>query len=174
MREEGHDALVELTGGDGVKDDDADRVARARRNRHRDDRLKAFLLELGDVVHPRILECVLADEGGLPVTRDPPGEALVEPELDLPDDVGVHVRGRAQSQPLSLQEVDEARVTARRLGQQLNRRGEEAVEVRRGGDNPDDAVERVALQTHALELGELGACLARRAAGTRHSVRFPP
>jgi hypothetical protein len=81
--------LVELARRRGMHDDDADDLAGAPGDRHGGHRLEALLLELGDVLHARVGERVVADEGGLVVARHPACQPLVEPELDATDEVRV-------------------------------------------------------------------------------------
>jgi hypothetical protein len=122
-------ALVELAWRRRVHDHDADDLARAPGDRHRGHRLEALLLELGDVLHPRIGERVLADERGLPAPRHPPGQPLVEAQLDAPHQVGVHAGGRPHPQPVAIAQVDEAGVAVGGLADQADDAVEDAVEL---------------------------------------------
>ena len=150
--EEREHALVELARRDRVQDDDAERRAGPGRDRDRDHRLEALLLDLGEVLHARVGHRALADELRRPVARDPAGEALVEPHLDPADQVRVDTRRGAQPQPLAVAQVDEAGVALRRLAEQVDDAVEDAVDVRRRRDHADDRVQRLALQRDALEI----------------------
>jgi hypothetical protein len=89
VHQEVEDSLVELARRRGVHDDDADDVAGAPGDRHGGHGLEALLLELGHVLHARVGERVVADEGGLVVARHPARQPLVEPQLDATDEVRV-------------------------------------------------------------------------------------
>ena len=85
MDEQLHGVLGELVRRLGVEDDDADRVAVASEDRHRDHRLKALLLEQRDELHPRVVHRTLADELRRAMPRDPAGQSLVDRERDPVD-----------------------------------------------------------------------------------------
>ncbi len=105
--------IVELARRDRVEHDHADRGTFARADGHGRHRLEALLFELGHVVGTRIGECVLTNECRRVALRDPAGQALVDVELELADEVRIDVRCGAQSQSLAAPQVDEAGVAAR-------------------------------------------------------------
>ena len=162
VHEEVERRLVELARRDRVQHDHAERLARAGRDRHGHHRLEALLLQLGDVVRARVVLRVLADDRGLAVAHAPAGQTLLDGELDLPDGVGEHARRGAQTEAVTLSQVDEAGVATGGLGEQVDDAVEDAVEVGRGGDDRDDGVQRVALEANPIELGfEVAAGHAR-------------
>ena len=71
VREQLDVLLGELARGGGVQHDHADHVARARGDRDRGHRLPALLLELGEVLHARVVERLVADQRGPLVARAP-------------------------------------------------------------------------------------------------------
>src|SRR3970282_345613 len=97
--------------------DDPDDVSRAAHDGHGEKRLELLLLELGDVLRPRIGKSVLADDRGLAVLGGPPGEALPALERDLADLPLVRRRRRAQDETGSvvLDEGSDARVAGASL-----------------------------------------------------------
>jgi hypothetical protein len=90
-----------------------------------------------------------ADELGRLGARDPSGQPLLYPPAQLPHQVRVARRCRPQYQALTVQEVDEAGVTARRVGGDLDYPVEHAVQVQRRRDRLDDGVERLVFALHA-------------------------
>ena len=104
----------------GVGGDDADRVARAADDREREQRLEPLLLELGEVLRPRVRQRVVADEGRLAALRRPPGEALAALHDDLARLALVRRRGCAQHEALAglVEQVREARMHAARVRHQ--------------------------------------------------------
>ena len=86
-------------------------------DRHGEERLEPLLLELGDVLHPRVVERVVADERRLAVLGRPPREALARSSATLPAwrSYGGDA-ARRTSRVVVLDEVDEARVDAARVG----------------------------------------------------------
>ena len=165
MHEEVEHALVELARGHGVQHDDAQHLARAGGHRDGDHRLEVLLLELGHVLHARVRQRVLADERGLAGPCDPACQPLVEGELDLAHHVGVDARRGADPQPVSIAQVDEAGMAARRLGDELDDAVEHLGQVDRRADGADDRVQRVALEPYPLEL-----CREVAAAGATRSI----
>ena len=143
--EEVEDVVVELARRLRVQDDHPDHVAGLGEDRYRDHRLEALLLELGDVLHPRVLHRVLADELRGLRPGDPARQALVDAEPQLADEARVARRRRAQRQPVALEEVDEAGVAAGRVGGDLDDAVQHPVEVERRRDRLDHRVERLVL-----------------------------
>ena len=119
-------------------------LAVASDDRHGEERLEALLLELGHVLHPRIGERVVADERRLAVLDRPPREALAALERDLSGLTLVRRRRGAQDEPrVVLEEVDEARVDAARVGHEPHDRGQHLGELERRGDRRDDLLEEL-------------------------------
>ena len=129
LGEEVEHPAVELARCLGVQHDDPDDLARARRHRHGDHRLEALLVQLGHVLHARVGERVLADELGRVVAGHPAREPLVDAELDLADEVRVDPRRGVQPQAAPLAQVDEARVAARGLREDLHDPVEHAIQI---------------------------------------------
>jgi hypothetical protein len=92
------------------------------RNRHQDKRLKALFFELGHVLEARIPRRALTNERGLPVFGHPPGEALAPLEHDLAGKMAVRLGGRTQNEPVSLEQVNKARMDGARLRKQAHDR----------------------------------------------------
>ncbi len=141
--DEVHLVVRELPWRLGVRGDRADRLARATDDRHGDERLVALLLELGDVLHPRIRERVVADERGLAVLDRPPREALAALERDLSRLPLVRRRRGAHHEAVVLEEVDEAPVDAARVRHEPNDRGQHLRELERRRDGRDDLLEKL-------------------------------
>ena len=128
-----------------VGGDHADRLARAPDDRHGEQGLEALLLELGHVLHARIRERVLADEGRLAPLRRPPGETLAPLERDLARLALVRRRGGAKLEPFAVvrDEVREARVHAARVGHEPNDGSQHLGQLERGRNRGHDLVERL-------------------------------
>ena len=133
-------ALGELTRCLGVERHGSDRGAVLGEDRHRDERLKLLLGELGDVLEAGIGERVLSNERRLAVLDRPPGEALAPFERDVPDEVGIGLRGSPHHEPpvAVLGQVDEAGRDVARVGQQPDDCREHLVELERGRNRRDD------------------------------------
>ncbi len=132
----------ELPGRRGVGGDGADRLARAPDDGKREQRLELLLLELGNVLRPRVVERVLANERGLAVLGRPPREALSTLERDLAR-LALVRRGRgAQLEPLAVvgDEIREARMDAACLGHEADHRAQHLGELERRRDRRDDLV----------------------------------
>ena len=128
----------------GVRGDRSDRVPRAADDGHREERLEPLLLELGDILHPRIRERVVADERRLAVLHGPPGEAVGPVEHDLPGMLLVRRRSRAKDEPrVVLEEVDEACLDAARVGHEPNDRGQHLRELDRRRDRRHDLLQEL-------------------------------
>ena len=151
VHEELEDVVVELARRLGVQDDHPDHRARAVQERHGHHRLEALLLELGHVLHARVLHRALADELGRARARDPAGQTFVDAPLELPDEVRVGRRGGLQHEPLALEEVDECGVAAGGVGGDLDDACEHTLEGERGGDGLDDRIQRLVLAADAVE-----------------------
>ena len=132
-----------------MQDHHADHVAVARHDRNGHHRLEALLLELGHVLHARVVERVVADELRRLRSGDPSGQALVRPPAELADQMRVARRRRPQYQAVALYEVDEAGVAARRVGCDLDDAVQDTVEIKRGRDRLDDGVERLVFALYA-------------------------
>ena len=143
------DSVVEFARRLRMENHHTEHLAVARHDRNGHHRLEALLLELRHVLHPRVVERVVADELGRLRARDPAGQALVDPPGELVDQMRVARRRRPQHQALTVDEVDEARVTARRVGRDLDDAFQNAVEVQRGRDRLDDGVERLVFALYA-------------------------
>ena len=84
------DAFIELTRCLRVQHDDPVDFAGASRHRNRDHGLEALLVHLRHVLHPRVGQCFVADQGRSSLSRDPAGEAVVHAQLNPADEMGVH------------------------------------------------------------------------------------
>jgi hypothetical protein len=143
--QEVEDVVAELARGLGVEHDHPDHLAGLGPHRDGDHRLEALLLQLGHVLHARVLHRVLADELGRPGPGHPTGQTLVEAEPDLPDQVRVAGRGGSQREPVGLHEVDEACVAVGGVRGDLHNAVQHTVQGERGGDGLDDRVQRLVL-----------------------------
>ena len=149
VHEEVEHSVVELARRLGMEDDHTDHVAVAREHGHGDHRLELLLLELRHVLHARVVERVVADELGRLRARDPAGEPLADPPAERADQVRVARRRGPQHQPVALHEVDEAGVTAGRVGRDLDDTVQHALQVERRRDRLDDRVERLVFALYA-------------------------
>ena len=138
-----------------MQDDHPDDVAGPLGERHRDHRLEALLLELGDVVHARVVERVVADQHRLARARDPAADAFVDAEPQPADEVAVDRRGGAQDELLVLDEVDEAGVAVGRLAQDPDDVVEDLLALQRRRDRRDHGVEERVLLADPYVRGEL-------------------
>ena len=111
--------------------DDTNDAAVACRNRHRDKRLKALLVEFGHELETRVLSRALTNERGLSVFRRPPRETLSTLEDNLAGKMAVRLGSRAENQSVALKQVDKACVDSARLGKQTHDRLEHLFEVER-------------------------------------------
>ena len=123
--------------------DDADHGAVARGNRHAQERLEPFLLELRDVGHARVCEQVVGDERGLVALCRPPGETASPFQRDLADQVPVRISRGPQHQAVALDEIDEAGVNSARVGEQAHDSAQHLVDLERRGDGGDDPRQNV-------------------------------
>jgi hypothetical protein len=149
VHEKVHDSVVELARRLCVQNHHSEHVAVAREDRDRDHGLEALLLELGHVLHARVVERVVADELGRLGPGHPAGEPLVDAPRELAHQVRVPRRGRAQDQPVALHEVDEGGVAAGRVGRDVHDPAEHAIEIERRRDRLDDGVERLVFPLYA-------------------------
>ncbi len=134
-----------------MQDRDPDHVAGLGEDRHRDHRLELVLVQLRHVLHARVIHRVLGDELRRLRAGDPAGEALVDAEPELPEQVRITLGGGAQDQLVPLQEVDEAGVTGGGVGRDIDDPAQNAVQVQRRGDRLDDGVERLVLELRAAK-----------------------
>ena len=163
VHQEVEHVVVELPRRLGVQHHHADHVAGLGQDGHGHHRLKALLLELRHVAHARVLERVLADEGGRLRAGHPAGEPLVQAPAELPHQALVAAGRRPQREAARLHEVDEAGVAAGRVGGDVHDAPQHAVQVQRGRDRLDDGVQRLVLAPRPLE----GVCGAD-GRGNRH------
>ena len=168
-------SLGELARRPSVARDDADDVPVLADDRHADERLEELLLELRDVLRPRVLEESLADPGRLLPLRRPPGEALAALEHDLADLLGVGLGRRRQDEAvLALHEVHEARVDGGGVREQPDDRVQHLVQVERRADRRDDGVEKPALAGMRCRWAADGRMVGRNAQNfPRYSARGP-
>ncbi len=145
--EEVHLRVGELARRDGVERDRADGLATLAVERHRNERLKSLFLELGHVLHTRIVEGVLADERRLALGERPPGKTLAALQLDAAREVRVRGGSGAQHEPLpvTIEEVDEAGVRSAGVREQANDPFEDLLEVEGRPDRRDDLLEEAFL-----------------------------
>ncbi len=127
----------------GVERDHADHAIALEDERHRDERLVLLLLELREVLHPRIRQHVLVDEHRLAVLEHPPGDPLAGAHRDATAEVGVALRRGAQHDPPAalLGEEDVRRVRDDRVVDEPDDRCEHRLDVERRGHGVDDLVE---------------------------------
>ena len=111
-------AVGELARRLGVQGDHPDHAAVPGRNRHRDERLKPLLVELGHVLEAWVVRGAVTDEGRRAVLHRPPREAFPALEDDCSGEMLVGRRGRVQDEPVALEQVDEAGMDGARLREQ--------------------------------------------------------
>ena len=114
-------ASVNSRGASVSSGDRADRIAAPAEDRHRDERLEPLLLELGHVLHARIVERVVADERRLAGARAPTRRAPPRARARSCRRAGAYGGDAARStsrSPSSLDEIDEAGVHGARVGEQ--------------------------------------------------------
>ena len=152
--EELHFRVSELAWRHSVEGDHADGIAALAMERHRDERLKALFLELGHVLHPRIVERTLANERRPALRERPPREAFPALQLDTAGEVRVRRGGGTQQEslPITIEQVDEAGMGGTRVREQPYDPFQDLFEVERGADRRDDLMEEALFACFALRL----------------------
>ena len=125
----------------GVQRDHPHHAAVAVEHRNGHERLEPLLLELREVLHPRVLERLLLDERRTPGLHHPSGEALPELHADDAGEMLVGRGGRPEHQAIAVEEPDQAGVAPRRLRRQPDDPSQDRFQVGAGSDRLDDLIE---------------------------------
>ena len=161
-RHEKVDLVVgELAGRLGVGGDDAEHVAPTSDDRNGEKRLELLLLELREVLRPRIGQRVVADERGLAALSRPPREPFPALHDNLSSLPLVRRRRRSELEPLPVlrEQVHEASVDAAALRHEPHDRAQDLGQLERRRNRRDDLVERslACPQRHVKADRKLGA-----------------
>ncbi len=145
--EQFHVGAGELPPGPGVHVEHAHQVPERGHDRHRHHRGELLAAQRRDVAVTRVGGLVVEDHHRLAVLGDPPRHALAHCELDLPGEAVERRGGAVQPQhpALLVEQVHEAHVGGRGLGDQRGHALQHPVQVQAGRDRVDDPEQQLGL-----------------------------